>query len=154
MRTLLTLLTPLLLVTASLAGCVGGTGEDLSTSNTQSCERHVTNRTRAGTVSPDQPLSLEARHEDGPNEGEITVDAQGGGSLNVVLERDGERAWSREFTGTGNMGGQFHSTQLPAGNYTLTASTDAGVFDVSLRLTLTWEKGCDGTAGPSGHLTR
>lgn len=133
----------LVLVTAGLAGCIGDTDEASQTEEeTTNCDEGEINEGRNGRISPTSSMTFEAEVTGEPATAEISIDAEGTGGFTVSLERDGEEVWREEFDGTGDQGGDYYPNPLSAGDYTLTASSETGTYDISLSWTLTWSEGC------------
>lgn len=132
----------LLLLSAGFVGCLGETGGVEDRQETTNCDEGEVDQGKNGRVSPAESMTLQANVTGEPATGEISIDAQGTGGFTVVLERDGEEAWSESFDGTGNQGGNYHPNPLSAGNYTLTASSETGVYEIDLSLHVSWSEGC------------
>lgn len=148
-RSTATILIVLLLPTI-LVGCIGG--EDTESTDVE--PQADTNTTRSsgcstnavdGQLTPTRSLSVTSDAGADGASAHIAMDAQGAGAsgIHVTLERDGEEVWSND-AGSGIAATNWRNSAQPlaAGEYTLTASTGDGAYDIQeLRLQITWGGG-------------
>lgn len=139
-----------LLLSTTLAGCLGGEDAaspdaepdtDVDTTRNSGCSTTAVD----GRVTPNGGLSVSGEAGADGASAQMSMDTGGAGvsGINVTLARDGEVVWSDD-AGQGVTATDWANSaqQLAAGNYTLTASTDDGVYDVQeLWLEITWGGG-------------
>ncbi len=135
----------LLLLAAGISGCIADDGSSLGTSETHTVNRGCSNNVRDGTVTPGAPLTTVSEAGAGSAHGTITYDTDPqAGTIHLTLTHEEQETWSHTLQGYGFTSYSTQFSDLDAGNYTLTASTDDGYSDAQLRLTITWGGGtCD-----------
>lgn len=137
MRTLVLALGCVVLV-AGFAGCIGGDGffEDLEeTSESVSCtERNRVDET-GGDLGPGESLSAETNISLSPAKAAIELSTEGRGTIDLELTREGATVWEGSHSNTGNSDFSDQVGDLDAGTYTLTATTETGIY-TSVELTL------------------
>lgn len=140
----------MLLLTAALGGCLGGDGEAPANGESETLANTTRNSgcsTNAvdGRLAPSADLSVSGEAGADGASAQMTMEAGGAGvgGIDLTLERDGEEVWSDDAAQGVTLTDWTNSAQqLPAGNYTLTASTDDGAYEVQeLRLQVTWGGG-------------
>ncbi len=92
---------------------------------------------RSGTITPTESLVANETLTDGPLTARVDATAFGAGTMRLVLERNGTEVWSGESPNAGDWNPAETLGDLEGGEYTLTASIDAGQRDVDMRLRLT-----------------
>ncbi len=108
----------------------------------------------SGQVTPVEGVSVSARLE---HTGSVRVEAEstGAGPLNVTLAKENGTVWAETFEVQGSASLDQREDELPAGEYTATASTGQGAHQVDLEITTRWGTGgfCpDFDVGPAAGL--
>lgn len=134
-----------LLVAASLSGCLLGSETDGETQASEDAVEGCTRRTqeRSGQLQPGQTLSVEADAEAAPAQGNITHEGEGAGTYRITLVHGGQTVFNESFRRANEYGPTQHSLgDLEVGNYTLTARAEEGVHDLDVTLGLAWGEQC------------
>lgn len=142
MRTLALALTCTVLA-AGFAGCIGDDGffEELDeTSESTSCtERNRVDET-GGSLRPGGSLTAETNISLSPAEASIELSTEGRGTVDLELTRDGATVWTGSHANTGNSDFSETVDGLDAGTYTLTATTETGIYtEADLTLALSYQ---------------
>ncbi len=119
-----------------VAGCLGGTGGGSPAQ--ADVEPGCSQQQVSGQLTPDDQLTAQAEAKADGADAHVDIEHAGQGEITVVLETDGEEVWSDTTTQPILRYGTS-AQDLPAGPYTLTASVDQGVHQVTnLWLNITW----------------
>lgn len=137
------ILLAVVLCTMSLTGCIGPDGGLDTQSISESCQRGERTKTTGGTVSPDESLTVEATIDGNDASGEIYVAGDGAGEFEAVFTHEGEEVDRINYQGLGtNIRPSRDQSGLPAGNYTLEVTSDAGTWQLEAGIDLSWSEGC------------
>ncbi len=136
-RSLLTVAVALLL-TVGLTGCLGSLDDGRGASSGAEVEPGCSQQQVSGQLTPESSLTAEAAAQADGARAQVDIDHVGQGEITFVLEQEGEEVWRDSITQP-LLRTTKTASDLPAGDYTLTASVDQGVHQVNgLWLNITW----------------
>lgn len=127
-----------LVLTMGSIGCLGDAGDGDGSGTVGDVEPGCSQQQVSGQLTPENSLTAQAEaRADGARAG-VDIEHAGQGEITFALESDGEEVWSDTTTQPVLRYGT-DANNLAAGEYTLTASVDQGVHQVtSLWLNITW----------------
>lgn len=110
----------------------------------------------SGQVSPTDELEAQAELAE-PGRIAVSFNYGGAGPIDLTLSHEGDTVWEETITAAGGDNYEHTIDDLPAGDYTLTASTDAGAVSGTLEIAAQWGHGgaCAGSYdyGPTGDAS-
>lgn len=128
---------------AGFAGCIGDDGvfQNLDeTSESVNCtERNRVDETE-GSLGPGESLTAETNISLSPAKASIELSTEGRGTIDLELTRGGATVWQGSHSNTGNSDFSDQVGDLDAGTYTLTATTETGIYtSADLTLALSYQ---------------
>lgn len=127
-----------LVLTMGIVGCLGDAGDEDGPGTSGSVGPGCSQQQVSGQLTPDNRLTAQAEAKAEGATAQVDIEHAGQGEITFVLETGGEEVWSDSTTQPVLRYGS-NANNLAAGDYTLTASVDQGVHQVtSLWLNITW----------------
>lgn len=126
-----------LVILAGLSGCIGQDGIPGSTEINEnvSCTELSKTGESARSLGPGQSISAETNISEGPANASIELSTEGSGTIDLELTRGDQTLWEDSYANTGSGSFDARVTDIEAGGYTLTASTETGIYS-SVELSL------------------
>lgn len=127
-----------LAVTIGIAGCIGDAGDGDGTGTAGGVEPGCSQQQVSGQLTPENMLALQAEAKADGAAAQVDIEHAGQGEITFVLETGGEEVW-RDTTTQPVLRYGNNANNLAAGPYTLTASVEQGIHQVTnLWLNITW----------------
>lgn len=128
----------ILVLTMGIAGCLGDAGDGDGSGTAGEVEPGCSQQQVSGQLTPDNRLTAQAEAKADGATARVDIEHAGEGEITFVLERGDEEVW-RDTTSQPVLRYGTGPNDLAAGDYTLTASVDQGVHQVTnLWLNITW----------------